>query len=164
VPQRRRYCWALRYATVVLRRFALRRTDGSVGATAALQGQVKNWENPGVTATPGAPTSLRSATPQPDAPGFGAGGGAVGNTQTRGVVLLQRRAPLGTRNGCATRIADCGGILSFGSCWEGSFFRRDYRRCTIGMDGVERAGCIGGCASSAMECFSATSRGATSGC
>jgi hypothetical protein len=33
VPQRRRYCWALRCEIVVLRRFALRRTDGSVGTT-----------------------------------------------------------------------------------------------------------------------------------
>jgi hypothetical protein len=32
---------------------------------------------------------------------------------------------------------------------------------TIGMNCVKRAGCIGGCASFAMECFSATSRGAT---
>jgi len=63
VPQRR-YYWALRCAIVVPRRFGLRCTDGSVGATptgrrryAPLQGQVKNWENPGATATPGAPTS-----------------------------------------------------------------------------------------------------------
>jgi hypothetical protein len=103
--------------------------------------QVKNLENPGVTATPGAPTSLRSATRSLTRADLGAGGGglmvgvlsdtsvgvtnacfrsgdalvlgggAVGNTQNRGGCATRATSTVHNQEWLCHNVAELGAVV-----------------------------------------------------